>query len=235
MIPVVSEKNIKNSSIDQKNRPVEEAYDAIKNMLYYKELAPGQRLVYGDLAKKLHMSLTPVIQALNKLESTELVYYEPHKGYFVGKITEKEVAEIYQTREALEVAIVPAIMKNIREKDLIYIKESIAEYEKTFTEVESRRLNMLKNMQYHLKIAEYSHQTVILKVLRNLLERLALKSGPNYLGDERIKNAIKEHRRIFKAFMTKDSNEAIAAIRAHNRSSLEHVIGGLNKTVPISF
>jgi len=216
---------------EEKSRAVKEAFDAIKNMLYFKELAPGQRLVYGDLAKKLNMSLTPVIQALNKLEHSELVYYEPNKGYFVGEINEKEVREMYQAREALEVAIIPSIIKNISKADLGGIKESIARYEQTLTTVETRRLQMLKDMQFHLKIAEYSHQAVIQTMLRSLAERLALKYRPVYLGDERIKNAVREHRRIFRAFERKDVKEAIAAARDHNKSSVEHIIDSLERTV----
>ncbi|MBW2370611.1 MAG: GntR family transcriptional regulator [Deltaproteobacteria bacterium] len=216
---------------EEKSRAVKDAFNAIKNMLYFKELAPGQRLVYGDLAKKLNMSLTPVIQALNKLEHSELVYYEPNKGYYVGEINEKEVRELYQAREALEVVIIPSIIKNISKEDLDSIKDSIARYEKTLSTVETRRLQMLKDMQFHLKIAEYSHQTVIQNMLRGLAERLALKYRPVYLGDERINNAVREHRRIFRAFEQKDVKEAIAATRDHNKSSVEHIINSLERTV----
>jgi DNA-binding GntR family transcriptional regulator len=209
---------------------VEEAYVSIKNMLYFKELAPGQRLVYGDLANKLNMSLTPVIQALNKLEFTDLVYYEPHKGYFVGEITEKEVREIYQARGALELLIVPSIIKNISNRSLENIRESIVAYENVYKGVESRRLHMLKDMQFHLKLVEYGQQTVIQKMLSNLYERICLKYRPEYLGDERIKNAITEHRRIFRAFKNKDAEEAIAAIKDHNKGSLEHILKSFEKS-----
>ncbi|MBT4363402.1 MAG: GntR family transcriptional regulator [Desulfobacterales bacterium] len=225
-----SNKNIKNGKNGDKSRAVGEAFDAIKNMLYYKELAPGQRLVYGDLAKKLNMSLTPVIQALNKLEYSELVFYEPHKGYFVGQITEKEVKEIYQAREALEVSIIPSIIQNINKKDLTLIRKFIVDYEKSLTNMETRQLNLLKDMQFHIKLAEFSRQDVIQKVLRNLLERICLKYRPEYLGDERIVNAIKEHRRILKAFEMKDVEEAISAVKHHNRAGAEYIIGSLERS-----
>ncbi len=85
-------------------------------------------------------------------------------------------------------------------------------------------------MQFHLKLAEFSRQDVIQKVLRNLLERICLKYRPEYLGDERIVNAIKEHRRILKAFETKDVEEAIAAVKHHNRSGAEYIIGSLERS-----
>ncbi|MFH1974833.1 MAG: GntR family transcriptional regulator [Pseudomonadota bacterium] len=230
MKSVIAKKDKKNGRTEDNGRAVDEAYNAIKNMLYYKELSPGQRIVYGDIAGKLNMSLTPVIQALNKLEYSDLVYYKPNKGYFVGQITVKEVREIYQARTALEIAIIPSIIENISKKDLLLIRNSLKEYEISLTSLETNRINMLKDMQFHLKLAEYSHQTVIQKMLTSLLERICLKYRPHeYLGDERINKAKKEHRRIFQAIEMKDEKETIDAIIDHNESSVKFMTGTLNK------
>jgi DNA-binding GntR family transcriptional regulator len=229
MKAAMARKEKKSGRTDGKSSVVDEAYNAIKNMLYNKELSPGQRIVYGDIAERLNMSLTPVIQALNKLEYSDLVYYKPNRGYFVGQITEKEIKEIYQARKALEIAIIPSIIKNINSKELALIKNNLKEYEIASTALETNRINMLKDMQFHLKIFEYSQQTVILKMLKDLLERICLKYRPEYLDNERVKLAIKEHRRIFKAFEMKDEKEAIDALMDHNRSSLNFMIGSLER------
>ena len=225
----MSEKKSRRRRTEDKSRVVDEAYNAIKNMLYYKELYPGQRIVYGDIAARLNMSLTPVIQALNKLEYSELVFYRPNKGYFVGQITEKEIEEVYQARMALEVAIVPSIIHNISKEDLLLIKNNLEEYEASLTSLETNRINMLKDMQFHLKLAEYGQQAVIQKLLTALYERICLKYRPEYLGDERIHRAKREHRRIFQAFEMKDEKEAISAIVAHNESSVKFMTGTLDK------
>jgi len=230
MKSAIVKNNKKNGQTEEKSRVVDEAYNAIKNMLYYKELSPGQRIHYGDVAGKLNMSLTPVIQALNKLEYSDLVYYKPNKGYFVGQITAKEIREIYQARTALEIAIIPSIIKNISMKDLQLISNNLKEYELSLTTLETNRINMLKDMQFHLKLVEYCRQTIIQKMLTGLLERICLKYRHEYLGDERIKQAIEEHRRIFRAFKKKDEKEAIDAVVDHNRSSVNFMTGSLEKS-----
>ena len=88
---------------------------------------------------------------------------------------------------------------------------------------------MLKDMQFHLKLAEYSQQNVIQKMLTGLLERICLKYRHEYLSDDRINNAKKEHRRIFRAFELKDEQEAIAAVKDHNKSSAKYMIGSIAK------
>ena len=43
------------------------AFDGIRRMLFLEEIAPGEKLRYRDLAKRLGMSPTPVVQALKWL------------------------------------------------------------------------------------------------------------------------------------------------------------------------
>ncbi len=43
------------------------AYSAIRQMLFYNEIQPGQKIKYKDLANSIGVSMTPVIQALKWL------------------------------------------------------------------------------------------------------------------------------------------------------------------------
>ena len=81
---------------------IEEAYNKIKEMIYSNQLAPGQKIIYTDLAKRLKISVTPLIHALNRLEASDFVSYIPNKGYFLNEITVEEASQLYEVREALE-------------------------------------------------------------------------------------------------------------------------------------
>ena len=106
------------NSTQRKGLTIEEVYLKIKEMIYFNQLAPGQKLIYSDLAKRLGVSVTPVVQALNRLETSKLVRYTPNKGYFVGEITETEAVQLYQAREALEIYIMPTVIQNLDPKKL---------------------------------------------------------------------------------------------------------------------
>jgi DNA-binding GntR family transcriptional regulator len=60
-----------------------QAYKGIRRMLYHKELVPGQKIAYRELAEQLHMNPTPIIQALKWLEIQGFVRHEPHRGYHI--------------------------------------------------------------------------------------------------------------------------------------------------------
>jgi DNA-binding GntR family transcriptional regulator len=69
------------------------AYHGIRRMLYSKELTPGQKIAYRDLAEKLQLSPTPIIQALKWLELQGFVYHEPKRGYSMAPFSLKEIEE----------------------------------------------------------------------------------------------------------------------------------------------
>ena len=210
----------------KKGKTTDEAYQRIKNMMYNNELAPGQKLIYQDLAKKLNISITPVIQALNRLVYTNLVKYQPNKGYFVGEINKTEAKDLYQAREALETYLVSSVIQKIDSKKLNNIRKLYSIYNNN---TEDHRLLILKDAQFHLKIAEFADNSVIFRLLNGIFEEICLKYRPEYLGDQRIKEAAQEHRRILNALEKRDAEELIAMIKRHIRKGMEHVILSLRK------
>ena len=101
----------------------QEAYMGIRRMFFLNEIIPGQKISYGDLAKRLDMSTTPVIQALKRLEYQGLVRHEPNRGYYTENISLKEITEIYEFRELIETSLLPKIISRIDKKGLKTLKK----------------------------------------------------------------------------------------------------------------
>jgi len=203
---------------------IDDAYQKIKEMIYYNQLAPGQKLIYSNLAEKLHKSITPIIQALNRLEKARLVTYVPNKGFFVGEITEAEAVQLYQAREALEIYILPAVIENFKPTTLDDIRsdEVFQKYEGP-----NRRMLFLHDAQFHLKIAEYARNEVILQLLKDVFERIYLKYRPEFLDHATEKAALKEHREILQALAKGDLAEVTAMVKGHTNSGLVRIVESL--------
>ena len=71
-----------------------------------------------EMAKRLGTSRTPVACALHKLHSEGLVDSLPNTGFFVHRVTAKELAELFTLREALDAAIVDDLVENIEEEEI---------------------------------------------------------------------------------------------------------------------
>jgi DNA-binding GntR family transcriptional regulator len=64
---------------------------------------PGQHLVKTELARQLGMSRQPVRAALHRLETEGWVDLQPNQGAFGHVPTDKEVDQLLDVRELLEV------------------------------------------------------------------------------------------------------------------------------------
>ena len=215
-----NQKKSKNSA-HKRGIATQEAYDRIKKLISVNELVPGQKIIYADMAKKLNMGVTPVIQALNRLESSNLVKYEPNKGYFVGEITETEVRQLYQAREALEVSVVPAVIQNFNSGKMDEIRQI---FRKRRDVKRPRREVILEDTLFHLTIVRCADNDVINNLLKHVFEQVYLKYRPEYLTDDRIKVLIKEHRVLLDSLMKGNVEETMILVREHIRSGMEYII-----------
>lgn len=214
------------SSGGKRGLAIEEAHSRIKNMIYLNQLAPGQKIIYSDLSKRLNTSVTPVIQALNRLEASGFVSYVPNKGYFVGEITQEEALELYEAREALEIFIIPKIIENITQTTIKEIKELFRRYNQEAGAGPNRKV-ILVDAQFHLKLAEFSGNGVINTMLGEIFEKLYLKYRPEYLEAPQVREVAAEHRQILDALGRQDAQTAIATTRRHIAASKERITRAL--------
>ena len=218
-------------SLDKKKgkeaAPVDVAFVRIKEMMYRNELAPGQKLIYQQLAEKLNMSVTPIIQALNRLRFLNIVYSVPNKGYYVGMISPKEVNELFTAREALEIFLVPTIIENLTSKKLDAIKNVMNEHIELASSPLYGRLVMIKDCNFHLKIIECAENEVIYNICSLIFEQIYLKYRPEYIREARVKETALEHSMLLESLKKRDAKKYRALIKQHIKNGRKNVIGSL--------
>ena len=108
-----------------------EPIDTSKNKIY-KELrrsiimghrTPGDRLDVDDLAQRYETSVTPVRDALQMLNQEGLVAIKPRSGYFVNRITLKELRDMLDMRKVLELASIERSVMRITEEQISQMKK----------------------------------------------------------------------------------------------------------------
>ena len=212
----------------KKNGLIDTAYNKIKAMMYNQELAPGQRLSNPDLVRRLKISSTPILQALNRLENAKLVRYEQNKGFFVAEITETEITELFQVREALETYLIPALVEKSTEEDLARIRETFRAQKYSAKRIYLRS-HLIADAAFHVAIAKFSGNQTLVEVLETIMERLLLKYRAEYLEEDSVERVLKEHRELLRALLEKDTQRALQVMRDHIRAGLAHMLGNLQK------
>jgi DNA-binding GntR family transcriptional regulator len=205
---------------------VEDAYTKIKSMINLNQLAPGQKIISNDLARKLKISPTPLIQALNRLEASGFVVYQPNKGYFISEITVEEAHQLYEAREALESYLVPKIIANIGRDDIEDIRAAFRDYGDLENMLPDRHF-IMADAKFHLRLAEYAKNETILKMLREIFEKLFLRYPPHYLLTARVKEIAAEHRSILEAYARRDVVAALAVTQSHIVQGRDRIINSL--------
>jgi DNA-binding GntR family transcriptional regulator len=77
-------------------------YQTLRSAIMRGELAPGERLRTEEIAHRLGVSLIPVREALQWLQSERLVDSTPHVGARVARISRDSIIEVFTVMEGLE-------------------------------------------------------------------------------------------------------------------------------------
>ncbi len=202
------------------------AYHGIRNLMLHNELNPGQKFSYRDLAERLDMSPTPIIQALKWLEFQQLVRHEPHRGYFTAPIDRQEVEEIYETRELIEISLLGTTLKTIDAPGLRTLEQALGAHLQASRELYlAERLK--KDMAFHMTLASLSGHRIQVKILRDLFDLLYLKYSGSILFTTSMDSADTDHQNLFAAITARDLKAARRTLSRHIRRVKRHVLEGL--------
>ena len=150
----------------------ERILEHIKDDILSGQYKPGDRLLYEKIASKFDVSLTPVKEALLRLEQEGLVTTIPRKGAYVSNLTSSDMREYIQIRYALERLAVEIICANkIDEKDILLLKEINGEIETAVRKKDSHQC-MIKDIEFHHAMVNLSGN----KRLSELMNQLPLSN-----------------------------------------------------------
>jgi DNA-binding GntR family transcriptional regulator len=206
----------------------QKAYQGIRQMLFYNEILPGQKIKYQELADKIGVSITPVIHALKWLEFKNIVNHEPNRGYVVDEVSIKEIKEIYDTRLLIEVSLVPEIIKSVNDDSLAQVRLAQKAYLQAVDE-ENYYRRLMTDMQFHLSLASISQCRIQLKMLQELFDMLLLKYTRNLLLLGIMDSSLKEHAEIFNTLIARDTKGLQNALSMHLENVRTHITQGFER------
>jgi DNA-binding GntR family transcriptional regulator len=205
-----------------------EAYNDIRKMIFSNELKPGQKIPYRSMAEGLSMSLTPVVQALKHMEFMGLVRHEQNKGFFIAKVTPQEIDEAYKLRSIIEPEMLARTILHLDEQGAKKIKTSLDEYLEA-CQKGSLRLKLVKDIQFHMTMAELSNQKLSILILKYLFDFLYLRFGQELIFSRPSEDSAHAHTAIFNAIKSKDVETGTRVLKKHINDIHKNALDGIQE------
>jgi len=189
-------------------------YNEIRNALINGQYEPGERLIIGELAQEMGVSITPVREAIFRLISEQGLEMQAATAVYVPYVNSEKLREIQQIRFHLEGMGAAEAAQHITRKQL----DNLIALQKDFiscTSTDPKRASYL-NRKFHFAILEASNKPI----LRATVESFWVITGP-ILKVFHVKTAgldysENEHRHeaVLQALEARDSEAARNAIQA---------------------
>ncbi len=209
--------------VPSRNILADDVYGILRDSLISGRVEPGSRLNLDQLARELHVSNTPVRQALARLEADGLVTKEPYRGFMASRLLDsRTIAELYEYRLILEPATAARAAANAPVAGLDELEElcdpDVVDgllHDEAVAELGQR------DIDFHCGIARLAGNSVVLENLTLTLTRMRLYTAYDRLGAG--ERAWHEHRLITDALRVGDQHAAAAAMRDHLRGAYERM------------
>jgi len=187
-------------------------YEYLVSKMQRGELVSGMSVTEQGVADELGISRTPAREALRRLESDGLVVSEPRFGMKVTELGYIETLELYEAREALEMAAVEICAEKISDIEIAEL-EILQEQMAGSVRDPSRMASL--NYAFHkalLNAVKNRYLTMSFEVIQKTLAIL----GPTTLANtERAEESLIEHQELIQCLKNHDSEGARKVMGRH--------------------
>jgi len=210
------------------SRPIREiAYEVLRHAIITGEIPAGERIVETDYAERLHISRTPLREALRKLERDGLVEYVMRRGVVVRAFTIADVEEIYTIRNSLEMLTLPSVIANATPEHIASLREKLTQMDDMVAAGDIERLSPLARA-FHAEFTSICGQKRILRVIESQDEYIRRFSSMAISWEKDLEGAEREHHQMVDFVENKDIAGLEELMKRHINASKEDALAALN-------
>jgi GntR family transcriptional repressor for pyruvate dehydrogenase complex len=214
----------------RKKKVFDEVYDQLISLISTGKLSPGEQLPPERvLAEELRVSRQSIREALKKAESKGLVMVRQGEGTFVLSAASEwmenpllvmmaeeidRVYEFIEIRKLIEVWCARKAAEFASGKELKKMEKAFSQMEKL---IDSREILGQPDIDFHIAIAEASHNTLMVHVMASIKKifylMFKISNFTRPPGKNRI--LIKQHREIYEAIKRRNPDLAVQRMENH--------------------
>ncbi|MEP7205670.1 MAG: GntR family transcriptional regulator [Casimicrobiaceae bacterium] len=187
--------------------------ERLRDMIAANELGADAKLNERELTAQLHISRTPLREAIKVLAAEGLIRLEPNRGAFVANPSPKEVEDLLEAMGALEATCGELACARATDSEIAAVRQTQTRMVKAY-ERRDRHTYFKLNQEIHRRIAQASRNATLAQLHATLnarLYRIRFMSNKT----DRWKSALEEHEAIATALEQRDVRAIRQLLREH--------------------
>lgn len=193
----------------------DKAFFRLRKEIVEGDILAGMKLSEIELSTKYAVSRAVIREAINRLESCNLVERKPNVGARVVSLSPEGLIELYQVREALEGMAARLAANNMSETEITELQALLNSQSESIKST-ARYYQEAGDLDFHYRIILGSKNNHLISMLVNGLYHL-VRMYRVQLGmtGPRISSAFDEHKHIVRAISNRDAELAEMLMRRH--------------------
>jgi DNA-binding GntR family transcriptional regulator len=186
----------------------------IERLILEGELGRGERINELALAARLNVSRGPLREACRSLAQAGLLEARVNRGFFVRKLAQKEVIDLYDLRAGLMRLAGELVARRIADRDLDRLNALVAAMDTARDRGDTVRFQDL-NAEFHAVLVVAADNHRLQQIYNGLAKELRLFRRRGLATGEAMDASNREHRAIVEAIAARDPAAAGAAMEHH--------------------
>ena len=201
-------------------------FKTLRDAILRGNLKPGERLMEMHLAEELGVSRTPIREAIRMLEQEGLAITIPRKGAQVAGMTEKDLYDVLEIRDALDELAVSKACEKVNKKSLSKLAEAMRDFEKSVASGNVRAI-VSSDERFHDVIYAMTDNPKLVNIVSNLREQM-YRYRYEYVKDNAdYRQLVSEHTCIVDGLRRQDKEYVKSVMHTH----LENQVAGVRKVI----
>jgi DNA-binding GntR family transcriptional regulator len=197
----------------------EEVATRLRNMIFERQLAPGQWIDELALAREWQISRTPLREALKVLAAEGLVLPVPRQGCKVAEMSEDEADELLPIMALLEGRCAYEAVRKAGEADIRRLQQLHAQLER-HAAAQDIEAYYRANHEFHSAVQTLAGNRWLDRATGDLRRFVRLLRGRQLHWPGRIEASINEHRVLLDAIVQRDAARAERVMHDHLMAQL---------------
>jgi DNA-binding GntR family transcriptional regulator len=186
--------------------------DQLRTLVLQGVYTPGDQLSEVELARRFGVSRGPVREGLQQLVHDGLLQSEAHRGVFLPRLSQEDIADIYVAREAIEATAARLIFRNSQQRvvgdELLKTTDAMTQAYRAGDWTHLLRLYLV----FHLELVQASESRRLTRMYRSLLDETTLVLRQEL--SEPDDGVVDAHVRLAEHFQSDELDEVLARIKA---------------------